>query len=277
MTKFIKYSFIIIFFTILQPSIIVIFFKKIFLKKNNDFTKKNNIEIKDFVTNGAATFMPSKIDINEINKCNKTIKNLFFLNRYIFRNSLFNDKKVYLFSNINLKFLFPSVETILRKNLNSLFTNILGNNYKIISFLWQRNLHNPEVAKGETYSNYWHYDFKRQKKRWIRIMIYLNDQASVESIHWFDLNTSKKAIKEGLYGRYPSDKLPKSIDESKQNSSPGNLGTIKIINTADLLHRAGNLKKNKKRDVFFIILQSDLNWPVKDLEFLHAPKEAMIN
>ena len=269
-------EYIILFFLIIivylrHPSLIYNFFKYIILrylyKFNYNFKKKNNKnknQINTYFKAGTAEIKLKNKDINYLKKCNNVINTLLFLNKYIFNNSLFENKKYFIFSNtffLKHFIFFPEVDNIIRKNLNTLLEEILGANYKISSFLWQRNLHMPINLKEETYSNFWHYDFKRHSKRWCRLMFYLNDQAEIESIHWFDLKTSTEAFKRELYGRYPQNKLPDFLDKSNHNSSPGDFGTIKIINTADLLHRAGHLEKNKKRDVFFIILDSNLDWP----------------
>ena len=68
--------------------------------------------------------------------------------------------------------------------------------------------------------------------------------------------------------------LPDFLAKSKYHTSPGKFGTIKVINTAEMLHRAGLVDKNKIRDVIFIILGSDLDWP-GDTKFLIPPSEKM--
>ena len=42
-------------------------------------------------------------------------------------------------------------------------------------------------------------------------MIYLTEQDEQESIHLFDLETSKYAMDNQLYGRYPKNELPQYI------------------------------------------------------------------
>ena len=43
-----------------------------------------------------------------------------------------------------------------------------------------------------------------------------------------------------------------------------------------MMHRAGHVDKNKIRDVIFIILGSDLDWP-GDTKFLIPPREKIKN
>ena len=104
-------------------------------------------------------------------------------------------------------------------------------------------------------------------------MIYLTEQDEQESIHLFDLR--HHAMDNQLYGRYPENELPDEI-KIKKLSSPGDVGTIKIINTEKLLHRAGHLPKGKVRDVFFVILQSKYDWKEKP-KFLRPPQNKIIN
>ena len=272
---------LIVFFLIafMHPSIIVFFIKSNF---SNLFKKKylneNSKLIKEYSELGFTTFELSKKEIKDLNLYKKIINKLFIINKFLIKNIII-DKKFFYYTDtetVRHQLFFPSIEKILKKNLNGLFENILGKEYYITSFLWQRNMNFPEDFSKELYSNYWHYDFKRQEKRWCRAMIYLTDQEDRESIHLFDLKTSKKAFENELYGRYSEKKLPELIKNEKFISSPGSKGTIKIINTADLLHRAGHLSQGKVRDVFFVILQSKENWKVKP-EFLLPPKDKIVN
>ena len=99
-------------------------------------------------------------------------------------------------------------------------------------------------------------------------MIYLTEQNSIESIQWFDRSVSKKAVKCGLHGRYKWNNLPEVFNDFNHNSAPGTAGTIKIIDAAELYHRAGNQTKNKYRDVLFININSNIHWQENDPDFV---------
>ncbi len=282
MIKFYNFTislFLFIFLSIIHPTIVIFFIQsindKIFRKK---YINNNSKLINEYSELGFTSLVLSKKDIKHINLYKKIIKKLIFINKYFVKNIII-DKEFYYYTNTEIvrhKIFFPSIQSILKKNLDGLLENILGKDYFISSFLWQRNMHFPEDFSRELYSNYWHYDFKRQEKRWCRAMIYLTDQQEKESIHLFNLETSKKAFANELYGRYSEKKLPELIKNEKFIPSPGAKGTIKIINTADLLHRAGHLETGKVRDVFFVILQSKENWKEKP-EFLLPPKDKIVN
>ena len=270
-----------IFLTIIlmHPIILFLLIKKLFNIRSISLISFDNSKlINEYSEDGFTSIKLSNSELNYLSLYNKVIRKMIFLNRFFFKR-IFIDKKYYLYTNSNIvkhQLFFPNIENILKKRLNNLFEDILGKNYYITSFLWQRNMHFPENYSEELYSNFWHYDFKRQPNRWCRVMVYLNDQEEKESIHLFKLNTSKNAMKNELYGRYSEENLPELIKNEKYLSSPGPKGTIKIINTADLLHRAGHLKKGKTRDVFFIIMQSKYKWN-DNPKFLLPPENKMVN
>ena len=242
-----------------HPYLFFLIFKN-FLNINNLENKKNNNLIKDFRNKGFTSIQLEKKDLKYLLFYKKIINKIIFLNKFIFKDIII-DKKYFLYTNneyIKHQLFFPSLETILKKEINHLLESILESQYSIISFLWQRNKYIPDNYSGELYSNYWHYDFKRQPKRWCRLMIYLTEQDEQESIHLFDLETSNYAMDNQLYGRYPKNELPDEIKNKKVYASPGDVGTIKIINTADLLHRAGHLPKGKVRDVFLLFSNQNM-------------------
>jgi len=269
---------VIVFFIYLNhPYLLILIFKN-FFKINNIKNKKNNNLMNQFNSKGFTSIQLEKNDLKYLIFYKKIINKIIFLNKLFFKDIII-DKKYFLYTNneyVKHQLFFPNLEIILKKEMNHLFENILESEYSIISFLWQRNKYFPDNYTEELYSNYWHYDFKRQSKRWCRLMIYLTAQEDQESIHLFDLETSKYAMDNQLYGRYPENELPHEIKNKKVYSSPGDVGTIKIINTADLLHRAGHLPKGKVRDVFFVILQSKYDWKEKP-KFLIPPQNKLIN
>jgi len=271
MFAYFKILIIFIIITLTHPYLFIILFKKNF-KKNLKIQNKSLI--KEYENKGFTSIELSKKDLKYIFFYKKIISKIIFLNKFLFKNILI-DKKYYFYTNndiIKHQLFFPNIENILKENLNQLLEDILGKDFKIVSFLWQRNMFFPDSYSEELYSNFWHYDFKRMPNRWCRVMIYLTKQGEAESIQLFDLKTSKFALKNKLYGRYPQNKLPDLIKNKKYYSSPGLEGTVKIINTADLLHRAGHLPKGKIRDVFFIIMQSKLKWK-DNPEFLFPPEK----
>ena len=101
-------------------------------------------------------------------------------------------------------------------------------------------------------------------------MIYLTDQGKEESLHWFDFKNSQQALKNKDFGRYSDKKLPKYL-KNKFKTSEGAAGTIGLINTADILHKAGMPTEKKTREVIFVILKSkELEWE-DDLNFIVSP------
>ena len=269
---------VIVFFIYLShPYLFVLIFKDL-LNINNLQNKQNNNLIKEFNNKGFTSIQLGKKDLKYLLFYKKIINKIIFLNKFIFKDIII-DKKYFLYTNstyIKHQLFFPSFETILKQEMSHLLESILESQYSITSFLWQRNKNFPDNYTGELYSNYWHYDFKSDPKRWCRLMIYLTEQDEQESIHLFDLETSKYAMDNQLYGRYPENELPYVIKNKKIYTSPGDVGTIKIINTANLLHRAGHLPKGKVRDVFFVILKSKYDWKEKP-KFLRPPQNKIIN
>ena len=90
---------LILLFSLLRPSIIFELIKNIFNKITNNVYYPNVKEIEDFVNLGALTYKPNDKDIIEITNCNKTIKSLLFLDRYIFKKVLFTYDKYGIFIN----------------------------------------------------------------------------------------------------------------------------------------------------------------------------------
>ena len=72
------------------------------------------------------------------------------------------------------------------------------------------------------------------------------------------------------FGRYEHSKLPDDLKD-KYHSIDGKKGTAIIVNTADILHRAGDPVENKSRLTFFILLNSEKGWGDNN-NFLLMPK-----
>jgi len=250
------YLFIVLFFFIIKYPFV---FFKIF-KINKKF--QNNIYELDCSNEynriGVASFKANPENIKLISQWNNRVNFFYKMCNFLPFSKLFFDKKYYIYTNTNYlrwKILFPELKKIISDEMDGTLNSILGENYEITSVLWQRNFHIPENIKDEAFSNFWHFDFRRHKKKWARVMIYLNDQDDAESLHWFKKEDSLMAIKNKDYGRYSPENLPKYLN-NLYNTSPGPLGTMNLVNTADILHRAGMPLPGKFRDVVFVILQS---------------------
>lgn len=268
------YLFITFFLFILRFPLIIL---KIF--KINKKLKKN-ITTLDFSNEynqiGVTSFKANPKNINLILQWNDRVNFLYKIYKFLPFSRLFFDKKYYIYSNTNYlrwKILFPELKEIINDEMNRTLNSILGE-YEITSVLWQRNFNIPASIKDEAFSNFWHFDFRRTKKKWTRVMIYLNNQDELESLHWFKKEDSLTAIKNKNFGRYSPDNLPKYLD-NLHKTSPGPLGTIKLVNTADILHRAGMPLPGKFRDVVFVILQSKNAVWEDNFNFINNPADVI--
>jgi len=261
----------------MQPIIFInAYIKNIFkLKhfKDQNFEEINKNILKEFKNLGYSRYS-SNLKLKNISKnLKKKIDFLNSINRYFPNSKLFFNKNYYNYSNekfLKWKIFFPEINSIVEENLSLFTREILGKKYEIISAIWQKNQNIPEHDKNEYFSNYWHFDFRRDKKKWLRLMIYLTDQGKEESLHWFNFANSQRAIQNEDYGRFSDNKLPEYL-KNKHNTSEGSLGTIGIVNTADILHKAGLPPQNKPREVIFVILKSkDLEWE-DNLNFIDSP------
>ena len=87
----------------------------------------------------------------------------------------------------------------------------------------------------------------------------------------FDKEISRKAIKEKIYNRIKNDDLPPFFKNISKNAK-GKKGKVLIVNTADILHRAGDPILNKSRKTFFIQIKSNKEW--EDDGFLRSPAQS---
>lgn len=271
------YLFVVIFFFILKyPFIFFKIFKINKKLKNNTPTLDCSNEYNRI---GVASFKASPKNIKIISQWNNRVNFFYKICKFLPFSKLFFDKKYYIYTNTNYlrwKILFPELKKIISDEMDDTLNSILGENYEITSVLWQRNFHIPAKIKDEAFSNFWHFDFRRNKKKWARVMIYLNDQGNAESLHWFKKADSLMAIKNKDYGRYSPENLPKYLN-NLHKTSPGPLGTMNLVNTADILHRAGMPLPGKFRDVVFVILQSKNTEWEDNFNFINKPAHVMSN
>ena len=231
--RYIKLLIIILIVYLRHPYLLFSFIKELF---NKSFINKayDQDKSEEYLSKGYVSFELTNKEISYLISYKKIINTLIVLNKLYFFKDIITDNKYYLFTNTNYiyhQFFFPKLESLINFKLNRTIKNLLGKNYFISSFLWQRNLNIPEDVSKETYSNYWHYDFRRHKKKWCRLMIYLTDQDINESIHLFDQKISKIFLEKKLYGRYNNKNLPIFIKNFKFLTNSGPIGTLKLINT----------------------------------------------
>ena len=246
----------------------------IFFSKTNLTNKKITKEkIEDFNENGFCKFTLDNKSIQIFDLWNKRFNFLQSLQKNkFFADIVVNNSDVYFYTRSSLLMLlfFPESKNILyNSQIFPIIDSILGKNFSVNDNLYTSKNYQSNKS-NEVFSSFWHFDFRRHKNKWIRVMLYLSDQEKQESLQCFDKKTSKYALDNKFYGRYEHEKLPVELKD-KFFSIDGKKGTAVIVNTADNLHRAGDPIENKSRLTFFILLQSKKEWEDNN-NFILAPK-----
>lgn len=264
--------------TFVEINLLKIFFKNNKHKKKiyNNASKLNNFNklTEDFNKEGICSF---DLDDNYIKILDKWNNRFAFIkkinNNFLFKNIINNKDNIYFHTDSRLitYFFFPEVDILINNGpIEALLTSILGSKYKIIDRIYTSKNYQEDKTK-ELFSNFWHFDWRRIDHQWLRVMIYLNDQSSDECLQYFDKEISRKAIKEKVYNRIKNDDLPPFLKNISKNAK-GKKGKVLIVNTADLLHRAGDPILNKSRKTFFIQIKSNKEW--EDEGFLKSPAQS---
>jgi len=108
--------------------------------------------------------------------------------------------------------------------------------------------------KSEPYSNFYHTD--GYVFNMFKIIINLQDVNEDEGpLHLVKKEKSKKFIKVKKF--YSREKYLRSEESDKRVENclfknTGKLGEVLLCNTAELIHKAGDVAKNKKRDILFL-------------------------
>ncbi len=228
-------------------------FNKLYKKNicNHKFLEENLI--KDYHYNGFAKL--NKIDEKLINDLNIELKN----------QNLNKEKN----NQINFK-ITPKIFEIVKKIINQDLGDSLNllekyYNQKIsLAFLTiSRNYETPKnynnesyyVSKeAEPYSNFYHTD--GYVFNMFKIFINLQDVNENEGpLHLVKKNKADKFIK--LKKFYSREKYLRSEDSDKKVEdcvfkNTGKLGDALLCNTAELIHKAGDVSLNKKRDILFM-------------------------
>ncbi len=269
----ILYTYYVLFF---EFSLIFRLFSKIFIKSNRYHLSNKNIindRIDDFNKNGFCKFLLDNQSIDTFNLWNKRFKFLqSFQNKKFFSDIIVNKSNVYFYARSKLLMLlfFPESRNIIyNSSLYPVLKSILGNSFSITDNLYTSKNYQSNKS-NEVFSSFWHFDWRRHEKKWLRVMLYLSDQEKQESLQCFDKKTSFYALKNKYFGRYEHSKLPDDLKD-KYHSIDGKKGTAIIVNTADILHRAGDPVENKSRLTFFILLNSEKGWGDNN-NFLLMPK-----
>ena len=156
---------------------------------------------------------------------------------------------------------FPEIFYIVEHNLGGLLRSYFGKDYFIMSAEIRRTRYlPPDSPIKDAYSNFWHFDWRRNDHAWLLMTLHLNDHVHKESFHTFELDVSHEALRNKLHGRYPAQGLPEALKNKKYLTTGGPVGTCYLANVADLLHRAGDPGPEKDRDVIFVFLGSHVPW-----------------
>jgi len=253
-----------------EPSIIVykIKFRQklLMIRKSASLLSQQEPQISDLLTKGYTKIDFDTTDVDIVRKVAKRycklIKHKTFvqqpderLNTKAFGKFLYNFKG-------SCKQFFPELPYLIEKNMGNLLRAYFGAEYRITTIRMTRKRYLPlDSAVKEVYSNYWHFDFRRSETSWLMVTLCLNDHTDQESFQFFDLKTSATALKNGLHGRYPGNALPEALKTESIITTGGPLGSCYVSNSADMLHRAGDVGPEKDRYVAFIFVGSDVPWP----------------
>jgi hypothetical protein len=157
---------------------------------------------------------------------------------------------------------FPEISLVVESGMGDLLRAFFGRDYSIMGVEVARKCFiDDDSPIRDAYSNFWHFDWRRRDKAWLLVILNLNDQFDDEAFQTFDLQTSASALKNGQHGRYPNDELPEELRRSTINCAGGPAGTCHIAMAADMLHRSGDARPNKNRDVMFVFVEADAPWP----------------
>ena len=176
-------------------------------------------------------------------------------------NTLSYGKVLFVFNGSWRRF-YPEIPYLVEKNMGDILRSYFGKDYEIIAVEMAKKKYLPkDFFMKDAFSNFWHFDFRRQDTSWLLILLNLNDHSEEEAFHTFDLQTSAEALKKGLYGRYSPEDLPEELKDKRVIVGSGPAGTCHIANAADMLHRSGDISLGKDRDVAFIFVTADVHWP----------------
>ena len=84
---------------------------------------------------------------------------------------------------------FPESKNIIfNSSLFPVLNSILGKNFFITDSLYTSKNYQSNKS-SEVFSSFWHFDWRRHNKKWLRVMLYLSDQEKQESLQCFDKKT----------------------------------------------------------------------------------------
>ena len=157
---------------------------------------------------------------------------------------------------------FPEITSVIEESLGDTLRGYFGQDYSIKTTQIVRKKHIDENCPiDDPYSNFWHFDWRRSDKSWLLIVVNLSEQKDGDAFHTFNLTASATALKKSCHGRYQPDGLPEALKHVKIYGAGGPPGTCYIVNTADMLHRAGDPLPGKNCDVIFVFVGADIPWP----------------
>ena len=209
------------------------FFYKIFISK-----KKNFIHINDYLNHGMVKI--SMIDQNKINSIVNEIK----LQKPIIKNFsqryLINDE--------------------IKKKINSIINNDIKSVIEELEFYYQSEIklswagitRNHSIQnENEYFSNFFHTD--AYVFTMVKFFINLHDvNDDLGALQLIPKNQKISLLKQ-TFNEFNARINPKKIkNEIKIINNLGKKGDLSIVKTTEYLHRAGNPKQNKTRDMLFL-------------------------
>ena len=209
------------------------FFYKILISK-----RKNFVYINDYLKNGIVKI--SSIDQNKINSINNEIE--------LQKPSIKNFSQIY------------SINNEIKKNIHSIVNNDLKTVIEELEFYYQSKIklswagitRNHSIQdESEYFSNFFHTD--AYVFTMVKFFINLHDVDDNSGALELIPKNQKISLIKKMLKEFNTRIDPRTIkNKIKIKKNLGKKGELTIVKTTEYLHRAGNPKKNKTRDMLFL-------------------------
>jgi len=255
-----------------DPMLLRTYFEYKHIKKKNYIAEFSNINplSQEILTHGYCKVDLLMEDINLVKQMGNRFNKLLKHKKYVMKpdparlNTLTYGKYLFNFQGV-FRLYFPEIPYIIEHGAGDILRAYFKADYEIISIeISKKKYVSHDSTIKEVFSNFWHFDWRRRETSWLLVVLHLNDHTDEEAFQTFDLSTSNEALKNNMHGRFPNNRLPVGLKDKPIIRTGGPAGSCYLANAADMLHRAGDLRPGKDRDVMFVFVGANVPWPTND-------------
>jgi len=219
---------------------------------NKQFSEETKLLAKKFHNNGFVFFPFSPYSSELIKTIKEKVNNLFDNpDHYEIRGKCLPNGQAMSYALTTISSQLQEVNQLLVDKVSDLLQCYYGSYFDIGTVVVWRNKNIPEQFKknNEVFSERWHWDHRSLN---MTKLFYMVDDISLDQgpFHFQSKQRSMELIKLGYKDRMDYGLEPEVIENTEfVNKLTGKAGDILLINTTYCLHKAGNPKKGKHRDI----------------------------